>query len=109
MQFNVIFTEEADDTFDLIGNQILERWGEVELFKFRARVYDIVERLSKFPFIFQEVESSVDIRKAVIHKNCSLFYKVSDGDITLYSFGITGKTQYLFKRTIRLFGWSFFV
>ena len=86
MQFNVVFTDEADDKFDSIGNQILERWGEAELFKFRARAYDIVERLSKFPFIFQAVESSVNIRKAVIHKNCSLFYRVSDQNVILLFF-----------------------
>lgn len=86
MQFNVVFTEEADDTFDSIGNQILERWGQAELFKFRARVYDIVERLGRSPFIFQAVESSANIRKAVIHKNCSLFYKVDDPKIVLLFF-----------------------
>ena len=86
MQFNVVFTDKADDTFDSIGNQILERWGQAELFKFRARVYDIVGRLSGSPFIFQAVEGSAVIRKAVIHKNCSLFYKINDQDIVLLFF-----------------------
>lgn len=26
MQFDVVFTDEADDTFDSIRNQILKRW-----------------------------------------------------------------------------------
>jgi len=33
MQFNIVFTDEADDTFDSIGHQIFERWGEHELKK----------------------------------------------------------------------------
>lgn len=86
MQFNAIFTNEADDTFDSIGNQILERWGESELFKFRVRVYDIVEKLSRSPFMFQAVEGSAEIRKAVIHKNCSVFYKINGQKITLLFF-----------------------
>ncbi|GAB2974100.1 hypothetical protein GCM10027049_05380 [Mucilaginibacter puniceus] len=86
MQFNVVFTDEADDTFDSIGNQSLDRWGELERFKFRERVYEIVDKISKSPLIFQEVKGSTNIRKAVIHKNCSLFYSIKDTRIEILFF-----------------------
>jgi hypothetical protein len=86
MQFKVVFTDTADDTFDSIGNQILARWGEPELFKFRARVYEVVEKISISPLIFQEIKNSTNIRKAVIHKNCSLLYTIKDTTIEILFF-----------------------
>ena len=55
MQFDVVITDEAGDTFDSIGNQILKKWGERELLNFRRRVYDVVEVISRSPLIFRSV------------------------------------------------------
>jgi plasmid stabilization system protein ParE len=85
MEFNVVFTDEADDTFDSIGRQILERWGEPELFKFRSRVYKVVDTLSKSPLIFPVVNGTDNLRKAVLHGNCSMFYEIK-GNIISISF-----------------------
>jgi plasmid stabilization system protein ParE len=51
MPYHVIFTDEADDTFDSIGNQIENRWGERERNTFRKRVYEVVDIIADFPFI----------------------------------------------------------
>ena len=86
MQFDVVFTDEADDTFDSIGNQILKRWGELELLNFRSRVYDVVEVISRSPLIFRSVNNNDNIRKAVIHKNCSMFYEIKEQRIDILFF-----------------------
>jgi len=86
MQFDVVFTAEADDTFDSIGNQILNRWGERELLDFRKRVYDVVDAISKSPLIFRSVNNSDNIRKAIIHKNCSMFYEIKELRIDILFF-----------------------
>lgn len=86
MQFHVVFTEEADDTFDSIGNQILKRWGERELLNFRRRVYDVVEVISRSPLIFRSVNNNDSIRKAVVHKNCSMFYEIKEQRIDILFF-----------------------
>ena len=86
MQFDVTFTNQADDTFDSIGNQILKRWGERELLIFRRRVYDVVERISKSPLIFRSVNNNDNIRKALVHKNCSMFYEIKGQKIDILFF-----------------------
>ena len=86
MQFDVVFTDEADDTFDSIGNQILKRWGERELLNFRRRVYDVVEVISRSPLIFRSVSNNDNIRKAVVHKNCSMFYEIKEQRIDILFF-----------------------
>lgn len=86
MQFDVVFTDEADDTFDSIGNQILKRWGERELLNFRRRVYDVVDVISRSPLIFQTVSNNENIRKAVVHKNCSMFYEIKEQRIDILFF-----------------------
>lgn len=86
MQFEVAFTNKADDTFDAIGNQILKRWGERELLNFRRRVYDVVEVISRSPLIFRSISNNENIRKAVVHKNCSMFYEIKGKRIDILFF-----------------------
>ncbi|MFD2873603.1 type II toxin-antitoxin system RelE/ParE family toxin [Mucilaginibacter ximonensis] len=97
MQFKVVFTDEADDTFDLIGRQILERWGEQELFKFRSRVYKVIDTISKSPLIFQVVDGTANLRKAVIHGNCSIFYEIK-GNIISISFFWDNRQDPIFRQ-----------
>ncbi len=86
MTFNVVFTNEADDTFDSIGRQILERLGKPEVLKFRSRVYKVVETVRRSPLIFQVAGNTDKVRKAVIHGNCSMFYQVKDNLISILFF-----------------------
>ena len=86
MPYQVIFTDEADDTFDYIGNQIQERWGERERNTFRKRVYEVVDSIADFPFIFKSVGDDVNLRKAFIHKNCSMFYRINNSNIEVLFF-----------------------
>jgi plasmid stabilization system protein ParE len=86
MHFDVFFSDEADDTFESIGQQIENRWGEKERKEFRRRVYEITEIVGKFPFIFKAANRTKNIRKAFIHRNCSMFYKVVDTHIEVLFF-----------------------
>jgi len=85
MGYNVVFSEEAIETFESIGQQILVRWGEKEVNEFRKRAYKVTEIISKFPLIFQQIHKE-NIRKAFIHKNCSMFYKIGDTYIEILFF-----------------------
>ncbi|MEO6631137.1 MAG: type II toxin-antitoxin system RelE/ParE family toxin [Mucilaginibacter sp.] len=85
MHFDVIFSDEADDTFESIGQQIMNKWGEKELKEFRRRTYNVTEIISNFPLIFQAVNKT-HVRKAFIHKNCSMFYVVGEKRIEVLFF-----------------------
>jgi plasmid stabilization system protein ParE len=86
MHFDVIFSDEANDTFESIGQQIGAKWGEKEVKEFRKRAYKVTEIISKFPLIFQAVNKTQNVRKAFIHKNCSMFYLVRDTYIEVLFF-----------------------
>ena len=86
MHFDIIFSDAATETFEAIGQQILIKWGERELNEFRKRVYKVIEVITKFPLIFQAVNSTENVRKAFIHKNCSMFYSISDAYIKILFF-----------------------
>jgi plasmid stabilization system protein ParE len=86
MHFNVIFSDEANDTFESIGQQLQAKWGEKEVNEFRKRAYKVVDIISKFPMIFQAVHKTENVRKAFIHKNCSMFYVVGNTYIEVLFF-----------------------
>jgi len=86
MYFNVLFSDTASETFESIGRQIQDKWGEKELNEFRKRVYKVVGIISKFPLIFQTVNKTENCRKAFIHKNCSMFYTIGDTQIEILFF-----------------------
>jgi hypothetical protein len=54
---------------------LFERWGSQTVIKFEQRVIKLLGTIIESPFIFQPTEMNAEVRKAFIHKNCSLFYK----------------------------------
>lgn len=81
MQYNVVFSDKAEETFESIGQQIAIRFGEQELSEFRRRAYEVIDGISNFPFMVKAVGENENLRKAVIHKNCSMFYDVGKTSI----------------------------
>jgi plasmid stabilization system protein ParE len=86
MAFNVIFSDEAIETFQSIGQQIQVRWSEKEVNEFRKRAYKVVDIISVYPLIFQAVNKTENVRKAFIHENCSMFYSVNSTHIEILFF-----------------------
>lgn len=86
MGLEIIFSDEANETFESIGQQILIRWNENEVNEFRKRAYKVVVIISNSPLIFPAVNNIENIRKAFVHKNCSMFYRVSDTYIEILFF-----------------------
>ena len=73
MGLNVIFSDEANETFESIGQQIQFRWDENEVNEFRKRAYKVVDIISEYPLIFQALNKIKNVRKAYIHKTVLCF------------------------------------
>jgi hypothetical protein len=84
--FEVVFSERANETFYLIQSQLLARWGYATVLKFEYRTIKVIEIIAQVPFIYQSIETNSEVRKAFIHKNCSLFYRVSGQKIVILFF-----------------------
>jgi plasmid stabilization system protein ParE len=76
MSFPVIYSERASETYDAISEQIEQRWGMNHVHKFDHRILEVIAAIKESPFIFQAIENNTNVRKAFIHKNCSVFYEV---------------------------------
>lgn len=86
MSYSIVFSLTAVDTFDSIKSQLLEKWGSRFVIKLEKRTLEVLEIISKSPFIFQGIKQAPNIRKGFIHKNCSMFYEVKEDRIEILFF-----------------------
>jgi len=86
MTYEVIFTPESEETFDLISEQLLENWGLKTVIKFQSLTSLFVEKISKDPFIFQVIEQNSNIRRCNIHANCSILYHINENKVEVICF-----------------------
>ena len=52
MPYIIRFTPEAEDTYDSLSSQLMERWGERFVLKFEGRVSKALDTLSKTPSLY---------------------------------------------------------
>ena len=86
MNYVVRLTPEAEDTFDALSKQLLSRWGEQYVLEFEDRVSKAFELLSPTPFIYPVVLDELQVRKCIIHKNCSVFCKIFGQTVVVICF-----------------------
>jgi plasmid stabilization system protein ParE len=86
MIFEVVFTKRANESFDAISSQLLERWDEKVVAEFEKRTLKVIDIISKYPLAYQSISTNTNIRKAFIHKNCSLFYNIKDKKVVIAFF-----------------------
>ena len=86
MTYLVKYSDRAIETFDAISEQITLRWGLTHVYIFEERTLKVIDTIRESPFIFQAIDVNPNIRKAFVHKNCSMFYKVSSTYIEVLFF-----------------------
>lgn len=74
--YEIIFTSEAEDTYESVVTQLSERWREKFVLKVENRLEKALETLAHSLFMYPVVVEATQIRKCILHKNCSLLYKV---------------------------------
>jgi plasmid stabilization system protein ParE len=86
MNYEVVISEAAEETFQDIRIQIENRWGAKYADRFEERVVRVLEIISSAPFAFKSIVFDVNIRKAFIHRNCSMFYEIDGTIVTILFF-----------------------
>jgi len=86
MNGKIEFSSAANETFKSIQLQILNRWGPTTLATFERKTLRTLDLISQSPLIYQSVEGNDKVRKAVIHKNCSVFYEIKPTEIRILYF-----------------------
>jgi plasmid stabilization system protein ParE len=84
--YELVFAGAAKKTYAAIQTQIQNRWGDRSLKKFETKTVKTLATISQSPFIFKSVTENQNIRKGLIHKNCSVFYEVKERHIEILFF-----------------------
>lgn len=86
MNFEIKFTPEAEETYDAVVEQLRQRWGDRFVKKFEVKVSKCLDTITKAPFLYPIAEENTEIRKCLLHKNCSMLYKIYDDAILIICF-----------------------
>ncbi|WP_269240330.1 type II toxin-antitoxin system RelE/ParE family toxin [Flavobacterium limnophilum] len=82
----VVWSENAETTFDVIVLYIEAKFGVISAKKFIRKVDSVIHSISKQPYIYKSSNFNNKVRKATITKQCSLFYEINKETIQLSYF-----------------------
>ncbi|QBN18532.1 type II toxin-antitoxin system RelE/ParE family toxin [Flavobacterium nackdongense] len=82
----VIWSENAETTFDVIVLYIEAKFGVLPAKKFIRKVDSVIQSISNQPYIYKSSNFNNKVRKATISKQCSLFYEINKETIQLSYF-----------------------
>lgn len=86
MKYDIKFTPEAEDTYESVVAQLLNRWGEEFVCRFERLLEKALEKLLHSPFMYPVIVETTQIRKCLLHKNCSLLYTVIKDSVVVVCF-----------------------
>jgi plasmid stabilization system protein ParE len=84
--FTLKFSRQAKETYAAIQSQLYNRWGQTVLKKFELKTIKTLDSILQSPLMFKSVTNNPNIRKGLIHKNCSVFYEVKPAEIEVLFF-----------------------
>jgi plasmid stabilization system protein ParE len=85
----IVWSDEADETFDEIVWYIRDKFTECEVDAFVVSVYEVLVVIQTHPKLFpvSKIRRLRSTRKAVIHPHTTLFYRIRNSkQITLITF-----------------------
>lgn len=85
MGLNIRWTKRAEKSFDEIVERIEERWSEKSAKKFVRKTDKVLDLMSDNPLMFPESKKK-GIRKGLITKQTSVYYRVFKNIIRLITF-----------------------
>ena len=86
----VIWTPEAEKSFDAVIAYLEEHWTRREIKNFLEQTNVIIQHITRHPLSFRSAGKE-DIREALITKQNLLLYRISEGTLYLLYFWDTRK------------------
>ena len=68
MNLAIRLTPEAEETYNIISEQLRERWGDKFVIKLKAKISKTFELISHTPFAYPISKENNETRKCVLHK-----------------------------------------
>lgn len=86
MRFEIRFTPESGITYTAVVTQLQERWGEKIVLQFETKVKKSLRTISSNPYLYTVAHEALQLRKCILHKNCSMLYKIYDREVLIVAF-----------------------
>jgi plasmid stabilization system protein ParE len=84
--YKILWTDYALKELENTIEYLEENWTEKELKNLAENIEDKLALISKNPYLFQESEFKKDIRRVIILKYNTLYYRVSNEQVEIISF-----------------------
>lgn len=86
MSLEVFYTPRSRETLQSVYEFILNKFGSRSADKFASKADKIITLISEQPFMFRTFPLDENIRIALITRQCSLFYRVTEASVYLLFF-----------------------
>lgn len=83
MQHKIILTHTAKKDLDAILNYIEQNWSISYRKNFIYNLNELITLISQLPFIYEESQSYPGVRRCIISKQNSMYYKVVEDKIII--------------------------
>lgn len=80
------WTPDAQYTYEEVIDYLFENWTKKEIKNFNKKVFKTIEQIELNPFMYPTAEENLNIRKAKVSKQTSLFYSIEKDFISLLFF-----------------------
>ncbi len=84
--YEILWTDHALDELNSTFEYLNENFTVRELINLSKEIENVTYLISKNPFLFQESNIKKGVRKAVIMKFNSMYYRIEEGKIQILSF-----------------------
>jgi len=83
--YKILWTDHAISELKETIEYLENKWTEIELRRFSAKLDHTIELISKSPEIFPVSLEKKNIRKAVVEKHNNLYYRINKNSIEIVS------------------------
>jgi len=80
----IIWSAKATITFYSVIDYLNENWTKKEMIQFNQRTLITISAIRKNPKMFPASAKNKDVRKAIVDKNNTFYYKIDDNNQKIY-------------------------
>jgi len=83
MDFKFVWSQEAINNLEEILDYLILNWSQKEVVRFKKKLSKQIDLIIQFPKMFPVSVYNTELRKAVLSKQATLFYKIKGNEIFL--------------------------
>jgi plasmid stabilization system protein ParE len=83
MDFKLIWSQESINNLEEILDYLITNWSQKEVTRFKKKLARQIDLIIQFPKMFPVSIYNAELRKAVLSKQTTLFYKIKGNEIYL--------------------------